>query len=55
MAKNNNKPKKTDVEICRDKIKAVLEEYNSRLLSADEYSWVLVHDNDTFETIGMGD
>lgn len=55
MAKNNNKPKKTDAEVCRDKIKAILEEYNCCLISADEYSWVLIYDNDTFETVGMRD
>jgi hypothetical protein len=53
MAKNTNKPKKTNAEVCSDNIKATLEEYNCTLMSADEYSWVLVYDNDTFETAGM--
>lgn len=53
MAKNTNKPKQTDAEVCRDKIKAILEEYNCTLMSSDEYSWVLAYDNDTFETVGM--
>lgn len=43
---------KRDIEICKDKIKAILEEYNCCLMSADEYSHVLLYDNDSYETVG---
>jgi hypothetical protein len=45
----------TDIEICRNKIKALLEEYNCELWSADEYSHVLIYDKDTQETKGFKD
>ena len=43
---------KRDIEICKDKIKAILGEYNCRLMSADEYSHVLLYDEDSYETVG---
>lgn len=42
----------TDLDECRRKIRGILEEYNCRLLSADEYSHVLLYDKDTQETTG---
>jgi len=50
MRKPENK--KSDVEICRDEINKILQEFNCRLMSADECSHVLVYDNDTYETEG---
>lgn len=44
--------KKSDIEICKSKVKSILEEYNCSLMSADEYSHVLLLDNDTYETVG---
>ncbi len=44
--------KKRDIEICKGKIKVILEEYNCILMSADEYSHVLLYDNDSYETVG---
>ena len=41
----------SDIEICRDKIKALLREYNCDLISADEYHNVLIMDLDTHETM----
>lgn len=41
-----------DLEECRDKISALLKEYNCRLISADEYSEVLLLDRDTDKIIG---
>lgn len=34
---------------CRRKIKALLSEYNCILISADEWSSVILYDNDTKE------
>jgi hypothetical protein len=45
------KPEKTDLEICRDKIKSILIEYNCRLTTND-WHYVLLEDQDTYETIG---
>ena len=44
--------KKSDIEICKSKVKSILEEYNCSLMSADEYSNVLLYDNDTHEKVG---
>lgn len=43
---------KSDLEECRDKIKELLIEYNCSLMSADEWSNILIIDNDTQETLG---
>jgi len=47
------KRKKTipDIEECKKKIKLILEQYNCSLISADDYSNVLIYDHDTLETI----
>jgi hypothetical protein len=45
----------TDIEICRNKIEELLNEYNCSLMSADEYSHVLIYDKDTQETKGFRD
>lgn len=50
MKKPSNK--KSDLEECRDKINDLLREYNCSLMSADEWSKVLIFDNDTYETKG---
>lgn len=51
MAKQNKTPI-TDAEQCKRKIKALLEEYNCYLLSADECSNVLLLDQDTNKYLG---
>ena len=51
MSKQNRKPL-SDIEECKRKIKSILSEYNCRLVSADEYSVVLLVDDDTDETEG---
>ena len=48
-SKNN---KRSDLEECRDKINTLLREYNCLLMSADEYSSVLLCDKDTHKTKG---
>lgn len=53
MARNHNKPRKTDAELCRDAIVELLLEYNCELLSADEWSHVLLRDKDTNEYVGI--
>lgn len=45
---------KSDLQKCRVKIKALLEEYNCRIMSADEWSHCLIVDNDTDETDNIG-
>lgn len=45
-----NKP--SDVEECRDKINQLLMEYNCELMSADDWSNVLLYDKDTGEYVG---
>lgn len=50
--KAENNPEKTDLEECRDKINALLEEYNCHLMSADEWHSVILFDNDTLHTTG---
>ncbi len=40
-----------DIEVCRDKIRAMLKEYNCDLISAEEYHGVLIIDLDTHETL----
>lgn len=47
--KNTNKL--SDIEECRAKIKAILFEYNCKLMDGDEGSHVLLLDRDTNETI----
>lgn len=42
----------SDIEQCKRKIKALLEEYNCKLISADEWHHVLLYDMDTHETVG---
>lgn len=41
---------KTDLEICKEKINALLREYNCELLDPDEGHYVLIWDKDTDET-----
>jgi hypothetical protein len=53
--RNPNKPTKSDLEICRDKIKQLLNEFNCSLYSSEDYTWVYLQDNDTRETIGFKD
>lgn len=46
-----NKPEdKKDLEECKDKLIALIKEYNCSLISADEWHSVLIRDNDTDET-----
>lgn len=47
----NTKNKQTDIEKCKFKINKLLKEYNCDLMSADEWSRVLLIDNDTQETL----
>lgn len=49
MAKRE-KRKVSDVEECRNKIKAILEEYNCSIHSCDDWSGIYMIDNDTQET-----
>jgi len=51
MAKNTQK--QTDIEECKDKIKMILREYNCEIISADEYTSVLLRDRDTEECLNI--
>lgn len=51
MAKQNKRPT-TDLQQCKREIKALLETHNCYLMSADEWSNVLIVDADTNETDG---
>jgi hypothetical protein len=52
MAKK--KPEETsDLEECKEKIKAILREYNCRLTDGEEGTHVLLHDVDTLETTNV--
>lgn len=50
--RNHNKNKRSDVEECKDKINQLLREYNCGLMSADDWSKVLIYDKDTYEHEG---
>jgi hypothetical protein len=52
--RNPNKQTQNDIEICKSRIIALLEEFNCELLSADEWHRVLIRDRDTQETKGFG-
>lgn len=52
MAKRSDKTKRTDVEELRDKIKALLLEYNCAL-ETEDYSGLWLRDKDTGEIVGM--
>ena len=52
MAKRSDETKRTDVEELRDKIKALLLEYNCAL-ETEDYSGLWLRDKDTGETAGM--
>lgn len=41
-----------DIEIAKDKIKAILREYNCTI-ETDDYHWCWLRDNDTDETLGL--
>ena len=41
------------IEECKNKIQAILKEYNCELLDPDEGMWVLLHDRDTDTTISV--
>ena len=51
MARGKN-TKLTDLELCKIEIKKLLAEYNCALVSADEWSQVLLYDKDTYKTVG---
>jgi hypothetical protein len=51
--KREHKAPPSDVEECKAKILALLDEYGCALESADEFSTVLIRDVDTNETKGM--
>lgn len=42
-----------DIEICKIKIKAILEEYNCDI-ETEDYHWCWLRDKDTDETLGLG-
>lgn len=42
-----------DIDVCKYKILAILAEYNCSLLSQDDWSNILIRDNDTQETKSM--
>jgi len=45
------KPEETvDLYICKEKIKALLREFNCSLMDGDEGSYIILMDNDTLET-----
>ncbi len=48
--RNSKGNKKTDLEECRDKINAILREYNCSV-ETDDYHWVWLRDKDTDESI----
>tara|TARA_R110002012_G_scaffold49804_2_gene128773 strand:- start:35754 stop:35918 length:165 start_codon:yes stop_codon:yes gene_type:complete len=50
--RNSYRNERSDVEECRDKINQLLQEYNCSLMSADEWSNVLIYDKDTMEKSG---
>jgi len=50
MSKQKGK-RLSDLEECQLKIHKILLEYNCTLMSADEWSRVLIYDNDTFKTV----
>lgn len=41
----------SDLEECKGKVLKILREYNSELISADEWHSVLIRDKDTEETV----
>lgn len=50
--KNSKQNKRTDLEECKDKINAVLREYNC-VIETDDYHWAWLRDNDINETVGI--
>ena len=44
-------PPLSDLEICRMRVNATLAEYGCSIVSQDEFSGVLIQDNDTIKTI----
>lgn len=51
--KRDRKEPPSDIEECKAKILALLNEYGCVLESSDDYSAVLIRDVDTNETKGM--
>jgi hypothetical protein len=49
--RNKNKKAISDLEECKLKVLATLREYNCELMSADEWSQVLIRDKDTDKTV----
>jgi len=47
MARNSKD--NTDFDICKIKIEQLLKEFNCEIISADEYTSVLIRDKDTKE------
>ncbi len=45
--RNSPNTQLTDLELCKIEINKLLREYNCSFISADEYSRVLIIDNDT--------
>ena len=52
MSKSVNREKPSDLEECKNKIKALLLEYNCTI-ETDDYHSCWMRDNDTDETVGM--
>lgn len=50
--RNSKNIEKSDLEECRDKIRKILDEYNCRIYSCDDYSGIYILDQDTQETEG---
>lgn len=49
--RNKNKKAISDLEECKLKVLATLREYNCELMSADEWTQVLIRDKDTDKTV----
>ena len=43
----------SDLEICLTKVKSVLSEYGCSIISQDDWTGILIRDNDTHEECGF--
>ena len=50
--RNSENNKKTDLEECKERINAILREFNCSI-ETDDYHWAWLRDNDTNETVGI--
>lgn len=52
MKRENREDKPSDLELCKEKVIALLKEYNCAI-ETDDYAALWMRDRDTNETVGM--